>query len=127
MFAFVIAADLTVTLFADCVNLIYKNYTRRFFVRLFKEVTHLCRTSADKHFHKFRSRNRKKRNLCLTGNRFCEQSLTRSRRADKQRAFRQLCTYFTILFGRMQKIDYLGQQVLCLVLTGNIRKANACR
>ena len=86
LLALVIAAELTVTLFADRVNLVDKYDAGRFFLGLTEQVAHLACSHADKHFDEFRARHREKRHVCFTGHRLGQHGFTCSRRAYEQNA-----------------------------------------
>ena len=52
LFSLIITADIAVTLFTNGIDLVDKNDTRCFFVRLFEQVTHFCSTHTYEHLHK---------------------------------------------------------------------------
>ena len=66
---------------AYIVNFINEYNTRSFLFRLAEQVTYTGCTYSNEHFHKVGTRKRKERYICFTGNSFCQQSLTGSRRA----------------------------------------------
>ena len=86
LFAFVIAADLSVALFADGVNLVDKDNARRFFLCLLEQVADFGGTHADKHLDKFRTGHREERHAGFACDSLCQHGFAGSRRADKQNA-----------------------------------------
>ena len=55
LLALVVSSELTVTLFADSVDLVDENYAGRFFLRLFEQIAHLACTHTDEHLDKLRA------------------------------------------------------------------------
>ena len=56
LLALIVAAELTVTFFADCVDLVDKNDAGRFFLGLLEQVAYLACAHADEHFNELRAR-----------------------------------------------------------------------
>ncbi len=70
------------TLAAYGVDLIDEDDARRGFLGLLEHVTHTRCTDTHEHFHEVRTGNGKERHLRFTGNGFCQQRFTGTRRAN---------------------------------------------
>ena len=92
LLALVVSSELTVTLFADSVDLVDENYAGCLFLCLFEQIAHLACTHTDEHLDKLRAGHREERNIRFAGDGLCEHGFTRSRRADKQYTFWHRCT-----------------------------------
>ena len=126
LFTLVIAAQAAaVTFFANRINLVDEHNAGRLFTRLLEQVAHLGRAHTDEHLHELRAGDREERHVRLTCDRLGEQRFAGARRADKQRAFGQLCADACIFAGVMQEVHDFGQGLLGLVLSGNVRKGLA--
>jgi len=125
LLALVIGAEAGIALFTDGVYFVYENYAGRFFIGLLEKVAHLCRAHAHEHLNEFGAGNGEEGHLCFARNGPGQQRFTRARRANEQRALGQLCAYFGVLCRLMQKVDYLLQCVLGLVLARNVGKGFA--
>ncbi len=119
------ASVLGITALADRVDLIDKNDTRRHRLRLLKQIPHTGGPDADKHFHKIRTRQGEKRNICLSCQRLCQQRFSRSRRADQQRALWQLRADLPVLIRVLQKVDQFRQRFFRFLFSRHIFKRNA--
>src|SRR5699024_6718796 len=93
---------------------------------LLEEVTDLGRSHTYEHFHKFRTGNREEGYLRLSGNRFRQKCLTCSGRSYKKGAFGHGCADLGIFLRIVEIIHDLRQKFLRLVLSGYIRKLDAC-
>ena len=91
------------------INLVNKYNTWCILLRLSKQISYTGSTDSDKHFHKIRTGNGKKRYMCFAGNRFGKQSLTGSRRTNQQNSFWDSCTQLNILIRTLQEIYNLFQ------------------
>src|SRR5699024_7744799 len=107
LFPFVIAANLSVPLFTDGIDLINEDDTRRLLVRLFEEVTHFGSAHSDKHLYELRSGNGEERNICLSGYCLGKQSLTGTRRAYEKGSFRHGSTDLSVSCRIMKEINDL--------------------
>ena len=125
MFAFVVTAAQTGTaLPAYGIDFVNKNDTRRVFLRLLEHVAHTACTDADEHFDEIRTGNTEKRHTCLTCNRFCQQSFTRTRAACQQNTARHTAAQTLITVRRFQIINDFLYFFFRFVATGNIGKSN---
>ena len=125
LLALIIGAEAGVALFAYGVYFVYKHYAGSLFVGLLEKIAHLSRAHAHEHLNEFGAGNGEEGHLCLARNGLCQQRFARARRAHEQRALGQLCAYFGVLCRLMQKVDYLLQCVLGLVLARNVGKGFA--
>ena len=125
LLALVVGAEAGITLFAYGVYFVYENYAGRLFIGLLEKVAHLCRAHAHEHLNEFGAGNGEERHLRFARDGPGQQRFTRARRANEQRALGQLCAYFGVLCRLMQKVDYLLQCVLGLVLARNVGKGFA--
>ncbi len=127
LLTFIISADLTVTLFANGVNLINEDDTWSFFLGLLEEVTYFRCTHTNKHLDKFRTGHGEKRHTGFTGNSLGQHRFAGTRRSYKQYALGHGCTYIRILLGIMKIIYNLSEVLFCFILTGDIIKTDAVR
>ncbi|MOA22696.1 hypothetical protein D3C78_1432720 [compost metagenome] len=119
------AAKTCATLTTHCINLINKNNTWSFLLRIFEQITHTGCTDTDKHLNEVRTGNRKERNACLTSYRTSEQRFTCTRRAYQKHTLRNTSAD-KIKFARvLQEVNNLYKLLLLLVRTCNILKCNA--
>ena len=82
LFSFIMTASHTgSTLSCNSIDLVDKYDTRMVFLRIFKQISDTGCADTDKHFHKIRSRNGEKRNICFSGDRLCQHRLTCSGRS----------------------------------------------
>ena len=114
-------------LLTDGVDFVDKHDAGRLLLCLAEEIAHLARAHADKHLHKLRAGDGEERHVGLARHGFGEHRLTRSRRADKQNAFRHRCAGVRILARIMEIVHDLGKALFCLILAGDIAKADALR
>ena len=121
----IIATHRTVaTLLTDGIDLIDEDDTWRLFLRLLEQVTYLRRTHTDEHLDELGAGDGEERNVRLTGYSLRKQGLTGSRRADEQRALRDMCTDLCILIRLLQVVDHLRQKLLRFILTGDVLKGH---
>ena len=113
------------SLLTDCIDLIDEDDAGCLLLGLLEQVTDLGSAHADEHLHEFRSGHREERYICLTGNRLCQHGLAGSGRADEQHALGHGGTDLLVLGRVLQVGDDLLEIVLCLLLTGHIREADA--
>ena len=126
LLALVVSADArAVALFADGINLVNEYDTRCLLIRLFKQIAYLSRAHANEHLDELRAGDREERDIALARDRFGQQCFAGARRSDQQRALGQRCADVRIFLRIVQKIDDLGQRLLCLILSGDIRKRDA--
>ena len=91
----VAAAELSaVTLFTNGVDLVDKDDTRRFFVCLLEEVTHLGSAHTHEHFYELRTGDGEERHVCLAGDCLRQQGLTGTGRTYQQRTLWHGCADF---------------------------------
>ena len=121
LFALIIAAAKACTaMTTDSVDLVDKDDAGRVLLGLFEHVAHPAGTDADKHLDKVRAGNAEEGHTRLTGNGTGEQGLTRTRRADQQRALGDLAAKLLELAGVLEELNDLVQLFLGLVDTGHI-------
>ena len=118
------AAQTCTALTSHRINLINKDNARRMFFRFFKHIAHPRRAHADKHFHKIRTGNGKKRHLRFAGNRPRQQGFARSRRPDHQHAARNLSAQTAEFGGITQKFHHFHHIMLGFIGAGNILKSH---
>src|SRR5216117_917926 len=93
----------------DRVNLVDEDDARRILLALFKQVANARSAHADKHLDEVGTGNREAGNDCFAGDSAREQSLTGSRRAHHEHAFRNSAAEFLKLLRLFQELDYLLQ------------------
>ena len=98
LFAFVVAAEVVHTAFADRVEFVDKDDARRFFARLAEEIANAARTDADEHFNEVRTRNAEKRYARFSRYGAREERFTRTRRPDQEHALRDLTADVGVFF-----------------------------
>ena len=125
LFALVVAAKLGITGAANRVDLIDEDDGRGDLRRLLEQIAHTARADADEHLHEVRAGDREERHVCLTGDGLCKQCFARARRADEQRALRQLRADGGVFLRIVQKVNDLDERFLCLILSGHIRECHA--
>ena len=121
----VVAAEFGVSRAADGVDLINKDDSRGDLRRLLEQIAHAACADADEHFHEIGTGNGEERNACLARDGLGQKRLAGARRADQQRALRELCADGGIFLRVMQEIDDLHERFLGLVLSGHIGKRDA--
>ena len=121
----VVAAEARVARLADGVDLVDEDDAGRYLRGLGKEVAHAARADAHEHLHKAGAGDGEERHVRFTRDRLGEQRFARARRADEQRAARQLRADVGILLGIVQEVDDLDEGFLRLVLTGDVGKGDA--
>ena len=121
LLTFIIATESSaVTLLSDRIDLIDEDDARSLLTRLLEQVTHLGRTSADKHLDELTAADGEERHTGFSGHRLGQQRLARSRRTDQQSALRHLRADLLISIWMIQEIHDLLQCFLRLILTSNI-------
>ena len=125
LLALVVAAEFGISRAADGVDLVNENDGRSDLRRLLEQIAHAACTDADKHFHEIGAGNGEERNTRLARDGLGQQRLAGARRADQQRALRQLRADGCVLLRVMQEIDDLDERFLGLVLTGDVGKRDA--
>ena len=95
------------------------------FLGLLKQVADLGGAAADEHLDELRTRNAKERNARLAGNGLGEQSLTGTRRTNKEGTARQLGADLLVALRLLQKVDDLLERLLSLFLAGDVLKGHA--
>ena len=86
LFPLIVAAELSVTLFADGVDLIDKDDAGSLFLGLIEQITDLGSAHADEHLHKFRTGHGEEGHIGFTGYGLGKHGLTGSGRAYQQDA-----------------------------------------
>ena len=89
---FIATTEASSTLLANSINFVNEDDRRCLLSGLFKQITNSRSTNSDKHLDEFRPRCRQKWYSCLASHCLSQQSLTRTRRAGKQRSSRYACT-----------------------------------
>ena len=107
---------------AHRVDFINKNDARSLFLGLFKHIAYARGTDTDKHLDKVRAGYRKKGNFCFAGYCLSKQGLSRSRRANHERATRNTTTQPLKLAGVHEKFNELLDFFLSFVHACNIIK-----
>ena len=115
-------AQTRTTLTADGVDFIDKDDTWRCFLRLFEHITDTGRTHTHEHFDEVRTGNGEERYFRLTGNRFCQQRFTGTRRPHHQNTFRNFTAEFLEAARLTQILHQLTNFFFGLITTGHIRK-----
>ena len=128
LLALVVAAAVAAAVagFADGVDLVDEDDAGGDLRRFGEEVAHAARADAHEHFNKVGAGDGEERHLCLARHGLCKQRLTRTGRADEQRALGDLRADGGVLLGVVQKVDDLDERFLRLVLTGDVRERHAC-
>ena len=121
----VVAAEFGVSRAADGVDLINKDDSRGDLRRLLEQIAHAARADADEHFHEIGAGNGEERNACLARDSLGQKRLAGARRADQQRALRELRADGGVFLRVMQEIDDLDKRFLGLILSGHIGKRDA--
>ena len=121
----IVAADLTVTFFADGIDLVDEYDAGSLLLGLLEKVTDLGSTHAHEHLHEFGAGHGEEGHVGFTGHGLGQHSLAGTRRANQQDALGHGSTDLLILTGVMEIIDDLRQILLGLVLTGHVVKANS--
>src|SRR5699024_9734826 len=114
LFSLVVPSVMGITALADSVDLVDKNNTWGVFLGLFKKVPDTGRAHAHEHLHKFRSGQRKERNVRLSGHRFGKKRFTGSRWSHKKRALGKLGSDGCIFPRIMKEIHNLLERLLGL-------------
>ena len=122
---FVVSADLTVTFFADGVDLVDKYDAGSLLLGLLEKVTDLGSAHAHEHLYEFGAGHGEEGHVGFTGHGLSKHGLAGTRRANQQDALGHGSTDLLILTGVMEIIDDLRQILLGLVLTGHVVKANS--
>ncbi len=125
LLALVVAtAETRAALATHCINFINEDNAGRILLRVLEHVANTSRANTDEHFYEVGTGNGKERNLRFACNRFGEQRLTGTRRADKQNAAGNASAK-ALIFGRVfQIIDHFGDFFFSLVTAGDIRKCD---
>src|SRR6266853_1922376 len=116
LFAFVVAtAQSGAAVPSDRVNFVNENDAGRILLALFEQIAHSARADADKHFHEVRTGNREKRHIGFARDGPRQQGFARSRRPDKQHAFRDAPAQLLKLLRILQKFNNFLQLFLGFV------------
>ena len=117
------------------IDLVDKDDTRRFLLRLAEEVAHAARAYAHEHLYKIRTGHRQERHIRLACHSLGEQSLTRTRRTYEQRTLGNLAAqsgiflrileerynFLHLLLGAFESGYVLERHLLLLVLVKHLR------
>ena len=121
LLAFVVAAAVTgAAMPADRVDLVDEDDAGRVLLGLFEHVADPARPHTDEHLDEVGARNGEEGHPGLAGDGACEQRLAGARRADQQRAFRDLAAEARKLLRVAQKLDDLLELFLGLVDAGDV-------
>ena len=107
------------------IDLINENDARSLFLSLAEYVADAAGTHADKHLNKVGTTHGKERHAGLSGHSLRQQRLTRSGRADKQGALRNLSTQVGVALRILQKIHDLLHFLFGTLLSGYILEGDA--
>ena len=125
LFTLVIApTQASTTLATHGINFVNENDTRRVLFGVFEHVAHASRAHADKHFHKIRTRDAKKRHLGLTSDALGEQCFTGSWRPHEEQTTRNAATELLKALRIFQKVHHFLHLFFGLVATGDIGKGD---
>ena len=126
LLALVIAAtDAHTACAAYGVNFVDEHDARRVLFGLFKHIAHAACAHTHEHFHKVRARDGEERHTRFTRNSTRQQGFTRTRRANKQRPFRNFATKAREFLRVSQEFNDLFQLFLGFVDAGHIVKRHA--
>ena len=87
----------------------------RVLFRLFEHVAHAAGADADEHLDEIRTRNGEERHACLTRNGAGQQRLAGTRRADQQRAFRNLAPELGEALRVLEELDDFLKLFACFI------------
>ena len=113
------------TLAANGVDFIDEHDAGGLFLGLFKQVTDLCGTTANKHFHKLRTGHREERYVSLASNSLGQHGFTCTGRAYKQKALWHGCTDFRIFLGIVKVVYDFLKVLFCFINALNIIERGA--
>src|SRR2546425_42264 len=102
------------------IDLVHEDDAGRVLLALLEQIAHARGAHAHEHLHEVGARDRKERDVRLTGDRLGEQRLACARRSDEKHALRDLATELLELLRVLQEIDDLAQFFLGLVHSGDI-------
>ena len=121
----VVAAQLTVALLTDGVDLVDKHDARCLLLGLLEEIAHLGRTHAHEHLHKFRAGDGKEGHVGLACHCLGQHGLAGSGRPHQQHALGHGGADLPV-FSRVVEIFHdLGQVFLGLILAGHVAEMDA--
>jgi hypothetical protein len=110
---------------ADGIDLVDEDDAGRGALRLFEHVAHAACADADEHFDEVRTGDGEEGHAGFACDRAGEQRLTRARRADEQRAFRDLAAEALELGRVLQELDDLLQLFLGFIDAGDVIERDA--
>ena len=121
LFALVIAsAKIVYTAFTDGVNFIDEDDAWSLFPCVAEKIADTAGTNAYKHFNKVRTGNPEERNTGFTCNCTGKQSLTCSRRSNKEDSLWNFSADFRIFLWFLKEVNDFNKFVLCFINTGNV-------
>ena len=123
----VVAADLSVPLLSDGIDLINEHDAGGLLLGLLEEIPHLGRAHAHKHLHEFRAGHGKEGHVCLPCHSLGQHGLSRSGRSHKQKSLGHGSAHIRIFLRVVQIIYHLSQTLLGLVLPRHIIEMNPLR
>ena len=110
------------TLASNGVDFVDENDAWCIFLRFRKKVTYAARANTDKHFYKFRTRDRKEWHIRLARYSARQQRFTSTWMSDQQHALWNLRPKLLVFLWMFQKIYHFMQILLGIVVTRHVRK-----
>ena len=106
LFAFVVTATETCTTLAPHgIDFVDEQNARSVFLACFKQVTYAACAHTNEHFHKVRTGHAKERHTSFASDSAGEESLTRTRRANKERTLWNATAQSVVFLRILQKFD----------------------